>query len=224
MGHNSVPTKWKQVSTYYNILWYCRSIKKQSTFFLQILWSASILAALGTSLRVICGLDDSVSIIISACIAMTYTLFGGKHFQNTRKTLTKHSQNTRKTLAEPSQNTHRTLTKHLRNTYGTLTKHSQNTHKTRTKYSQNTHRTLTKHSQNTHKTLTKHSQIFHCTMFEQFLHFNPPPRHLTLHPDTLLFRIVLCGFYRCCPALLYLHWSGLLHPLHDNKWRRNDSP
>jgi len=43
----------------------------------EILWSASILAALGTSLRVICGLSDPVSIIISACIAMTYTLFGG---------------------------------------------------------------------------------------------------------------------------------------------------
>jgi len=43
----------------------------------EILWSASILAALGTSLRVICGLNDETSIIISACIAMTYTLFGG---------------------------------------------------------------------------------------------------------------------------------------------------
>jgi len=43
----------------------------------EILWSASILAALGTSLRVICGLEDTPSIIISACIAMTYTLFGG---------------------------------------------------------------------------------------------------------------------------------------------------
>jgi len=43
----------------------------------EILWSASILAALGTSLRVICGLSDPVSIVVSACIAMTYTLFGG---------------------------------------------------------------------------------------------------------------------------------------------------
>ena len=43
----------------------------------QILWSASILAALGTSLRVICGINDTASIIVSAAIAMTYTLFGG---------------------------------------------------------------------------------------------------------------------------------------------------
>ena len=43
----------------------------------QILWSASILAALGTSLRVICGIGDTPSIVISAAIAMTYTLFGG---------------------------------------------------------------------------------------------------------------------------------------------------
>ncbi|XP_063683471.1 high affinity choline transporter 1-like [Bolinopsis microptera] len=43
----------------------------------EILWSASILAALGTSLRVICGIDDTTSIIASAAIAMTYTLFGG---------------------------------------------------------------------------------------------------------------------------------------------------
>lgn len=43
----------------------------------EILWSASILAALGTSLRVICGLTDAVSIVVSAAIAMTYTLFGG---------------------------------------------------------------------------------------------------------------------------------------------------
>lgn len=43
----------------------------------EILWSASILAALGTSLRVICGIDDTASIIVSAAIAMTYTLFGG---------------------------------------------------------------------------------------------------------------------------------------------------
>lgn len=43
----------------------------------EILWSASILAALGTSLRVICGIGDTESIIVSAAIAMTYTLFGG---------------------------------------------------------------------------------------------------------------------------------------------------
>ncbi|KAL5256862.1 hypothetical protein ACHWQZ_G011954 [Mnemiopsis leidyi] len=43
----------------------------------EILWSASILAALGTSLRVICGINDTASIIVSAAIAMTYTLFGG---------------------------------------------------------------------------------------------------------------------------------------------------
>ena len=43
----------------------------------EILWSASILAALGTSLQVICGIEEEASIIASAGFAMFYTLFGG---------------------------------------------------------------------------------------------------------------------------------------------------
>jgi len=43
----------------------------------EILWSASILAALGTSLQVICGIPESTSIMASAGFAMIYTLFGG---------------------------------------------------------------------------------------------------------------------------------------------------
>ncbi|XP_066267461.1 high affinity choline transporter 1-like [Branchiostoma lanceolatum] len=42
-----------------------------------ICWCGSILAALGTTLTVILGLDVNVSIIISAAIAVSYTLFGG---------------------------------------------------------------------------------------------------------------------------------------------------
>lgn len=41
-----------------------------------IFWSASILAALGTSLSVIVNLNVSLSIMLSACVAVTYTLFG----------------------------------------------------------------------------------------------------------------------------------------------------
>lgn len=40
-------------------------------------WSASILAALGATLTVILGLDMNVSVIVSACIAVGYTFFGG---------------------------------------------------------------------------------------------------------------------------------------------------
>jgi len=40
-------------------------------------WSASILAALGATLTVILGLDMTLSIIVSACIAVGYTFFGG---------------------------------------------------------------------------------------------------------------------------------------------------
>jgi len=40
-------------------------------------WSASILSALGATLRVILGLDMTLSVIVSACIAVGYTFFGG---------------------------------------------------------------------------------------------------------------------------------------------------
>lgn len=44
---------------------------------MQILWSAAILAALGSSLQVICGIPEETSIMASAGFAMVYTLFGG---------------------------------------------------------------------------------------------------------------------------------------------------
>lgn len=40
-------------------------------------WSASILSALGATLRVILGLNMNLSVIVSACIAVGYTFFGG---------------------------------------------------------------------------------------------------------------------------------------------------
>ncbi|XP_067934602.1 high-affinity choline transporter 1-like [Watersipora subatra] len=43
----------------------------------EIFWSAAILAALGSTLSVIIGLKIEISVIISACIAILYTLFGG---------------------------------------------------------------------------------------------------------------------------------------------------
>jgi len=43
----------------------------------EIFWSAAILGALGSTLHVILHLDDNVSIIVSAIIALGYTLFGG---------------------------------------------------------------------------------------------------------------------------------------------------
>lgn len=43
----------------------------------EIFWSASILGALGSTLQVILNLDEKVSIIMSAVIALGYTLFGG---------------------------------------------------------------------------------------------------------------------------------------------------
>ena len=64
----------------------CPKIRFGSTVWLydvilfQILWSAAILAALGTSLQVICGIPESSSIMASAGFAMIYTLFGGKIF------------------------------------------------------------------------------------------------------------------------------------------------
>jgi len=43
----------------------------------ELFWSASILGALGSTLQVILNLDEKVSIIMSAVIALGYTLFGG---------------------------------------------------------------------------------------------------------------------------------------------------
>jgi len=43
----------------------------------EIFWSASILGALGSTLQVILNLDEKVSIIMSAVIALGYTLLGG---------------------------------------------------------------------------------------------------------------------------------------------------
>lgn len=43
----------------------------------ETLWSAAILSALGSTLAVILDLSDSVSIIVSAIIAVVYTMFGG---------------------------------------------------------------------------------------------------------------------------------------------------
>lgn len=40
-------------------------------------WSASILSALGATLTVILGLEMNLSVIVSACIAVGYTFFGG---------------------------------------------------------------------------------------------------------------------------------------------------
>merc|ERR1711863_129933 len=42
----------------------------------EIFWSASILGALGSTLQVILHIDNTVSIIISAIIAVVYTLLG----------------------------------------------------------------------------------------------------------------------------------------------------
>jgi len=43
----------------------------------EIFWSASILGALGSTLQVILSLEEKVSIIVSAVIALAYTLLGG---------------------------------------------------------------------------------------------------------------------------------------------------
>ncbi|XP_032780795.2 high-affinity choline transporter 1 isoform X1 [Daphnia magna] len=43
----------------------------------EIFWSAAILSALGSIFTVMLGLDNTLSIIISAAVAVTYTLFGG---------------------------------------------------------------------------------------------------------------------------------------------------
>lgn len=44
-----------------------------------ILWTASILAALGGTLSVILDMDKHASIVFSACVSLLYTLFGGNH-------------------------------------------------------------------------------------------------------------------------------------------------
>lgn len=43
----------------------------------EVFWSAAILGALGATLSVIIDMDTNVSIIVSSCIAVFYTLFGG---------------------------------------------------------------------------------------------------------------------------------------------------
>lgn len=43
----------------------------------EIFWSAAILAALGATVSVIVDIDNNTSIILSAAIALIYTLFGG---------------------------------------------------------------------------------------------------------------------------------------------------
>lgn len=43
----------------------------------EIFWSAAILAALGATVSVIIDIDNNTSIILSAAIALIYTLFGG---------------------------------------------------------------------------------------------------------------------------------------------------
>lgn len=43
----------------------------------EVFWSAAILGALGATLSVIIDLDTKTSIVISSCIAVFYTLFGG---------------------------------------------------------------------------------------------------------------------------------------------------
>ncbi|KAL5021608.1 hypothetical protein ScPMuIL_000763 [Solemya velum] len=43
----------------------------------ELFWEAAILVALGTSLSVILDMDSTIAIIISACVAVVYTFFGG---------------------------------------------------------------------------------------------------------------------------------------------------
>ena len=43
----------------------------------EIFWSAAILAALGATISVVISLDQFTSVIVSACIAIFYTLIGG---------------------------------------------------------------------------------------------------------------------------------------------------
>lgn len=43
----------------------------------EVFWSAAVLAALGSTLAVIIDMDNSTAIVLSTCIAIAYTLFGG---------------------------------------------------------------------------------------------------------------------------------------------------
>ena len=43
----------------------------------EILWSASILASLGSTLSVILDINNTIAVVVSATIAALYTLFGG---------------------------------------------------------------------------------------------------------------------------------------------------
>ncbi|KAK7601145.1 hypothetical protein V9T40_008586 [Parthenolecanium corni] len=43
----------------------------------EVFWAAGILAALGATLSVIIGMDQNTSVILSSCVAIFYTLFGG---------------------------------------------------------------------------------------------------------------------------------------------------
>ena len=43
----------------------------------EMFWSAAILSALGSTLTVIAGLEDTVAVIVSAVIVVLYTLAGG---------------------------------------------------------------------------------------------------------------------------------------------------
>ncbi|CAG2255777.1 CHT1 [Mytilus edulis] len=42
-----------------------------------VFWESAILSALGTTLRIILGIDMSTAVIVSACVAVFYTFFGG---------------------------------------------------------------------------------------------------------------------------------------------------
>ncbi|OWF52133.1 high-affinity choline transporter 1-like [Mizuhopecten yessoensis] len=42
-----------------------------------LFWEAAILGALGTTLSIVLGLDMTMSVIVSACVAVVYTFFGG---------------------------------------------------------------------------------------------------------------------------------------------------
>ena len=43
----------------------------------EVFWSGAILSALGATVSVVLGLDRFTSVIVSACIAIFYTLLGG---------------------------------------------------------------------------------------------------------------------------------------------------
>ncbi|XP_050719785.1 high-affinity choline transporter 1-like isoform X1 [Eriocheir sinensis] len=43
----------------------------------EVFWSAAILGALGATLSVVLNLDQTIAVVLSACIAVFYTLFGG---------------------------------------------------------------------------------------------------------------------------------------------------